>query len=149
MLQEMYAPRIRLEQEHGQYQLLREFLPGEPLANIAHCRRMSVEAVSAGMAAVGDRIGGDRNGVVVGETASIAPPRPAVWDLFAAHEKKHKSGLTPIVAVPGSGKTFLAGMLVYQAVRAGAYGWCSTRPDRSRNSRSSPPSSGVSPMSKR
>ncbi|MFF0242957.1 ATP-binding protein [Rhodococcus pyridinivorans] len=120
MLQEMYAPRIRLEQEHGQYQLLREFLPGEPLANIAHCRRMSVEAVSAGMAAVGDRIG-DRNGVVVGETASIAP-RPAVWDLFAAHEKKHKSGLTPIVAVPGSGKTFLAGMLVYQAVRAGAYG---------------------------
>ena len=120
MLQEMYAPRIRLEHEHGQYQLLREFIPGEPLANIAHCRRMSVETVSAGMAAVGDRIG-DRTGVVIGETASIAP-RPAVWDLFAAHEKKHKSGLTPIVAVPGSGKTFLAGMLVYQAVRAGAYG---------------------------
>ncbi|MGW5148257.1 ATP-binding protein [Rhodococcus koreensis] len=120
LLQEMYAPRIRLEQEHGQYQLLREFIPGEPLANIAHCRRMNVEALSAGMAAVGDRIG-DRTGVVVGQTASIAP-RPAVWDLFAAHEKKHKSGLTPIVAVPGSGKTFLAGMLVYQAVRAGAYG---------------------------
>ncbi|QSE86591.1 ATP-binding protein [Rhodococcus koreensis] len=120
LLQEMYAPRIRLEPEHGQYQLLREFIPGEPLANIAHCRRMNVEALSAGMAAVGDRIG-DRTGVVVGQTASIAP-RPAVWDLFAAHEKKHKSGLTPIVAVPGSGKTFLAGMLVYQAVRAGACG---------------------------
>ena len=120
LLQEMYAPRIRLEHEHGQYQLLREFIPGEPLANIAHCRRMSVEALSAGMAAVGDRIG-DRTGVVIGQTASIAP-RPAVWDLFAAHEKKHKSGLTPIVAVPGSGKTFLAGVLVYQAVRAGAYG---------------------------
>lgn len=120
LLQEMYAPHIRLEQEHGQYQLLREFIPGEPLANIAHCRRMNVESLSAGMAAVGDRIG-DRTGVVVGQTASIAP-RPAVWDLFAAHEKKHKSGLTPIVAVPGSGKTFLAGMLVYQAVRAGAYG---------------------------
>ncbi|NKT14091.1 hypothetical protein GS979_06430 [Rhodococcus hoagii] len=120
LLQEMYSPRIRLEHEHGQYQLLREFIPGEPLANIAHCRRMSVEALSAGMAAVGDRIG-DRTGVVIGQTASIAP-RPAVWDLFAAHEKKHKSGLTPIVAVPGSGKTFLAGVLVYQAVRAGAYG---------------------------
>ncbi|GAA4490997.1 ATP-binding protein [Rhodococcus olei] len=120
LLQEMYAPRIRLEHEHGQYQLLREFIPGEPLANTAHCRRMNVEALSAGMAAVGDRIG-DRTGVVIGQTASIAP-RPAVWDLFAAHEKKHKSGLTPIVAVPGSGKTFLAGMLVYQAVRAGAYG---------------------------
>ncbi|EME19369.1 ATP-binding protein [Rhodococcus triatomae] len=120
LLQEMYSPRIRLEHEHGQYQLLREFIPGEPLANVAHCRRMNVEALSAGMAAVGDRIG-DRTGVVIGQTASIAP-RPAVWDLFAAHEKKHKSGLTPIVAVPGSGKTFLAGVLVYQAVRAGAYG---------------------------
>ncbi|TCN53485.1 AAA domain-containing protein [Rhodococcus sp. SMB37] len=120
MLQEMYAPHIRLEQEHGQYQLLREFMPGEPLANVAHCRRMNVESLSAGMAAVGDRIG-DRTGVVIGETASIAP-RPAVWDLFAAHETKDKSGLTPIVAVPGSGKTFLAGVLLYQAVRAGAYG---------------------------
>ncbi|HIE62276.1 MAG TPA: hypothetical protein EYQ02_11760, partial [Microbacterium sp.] len=116
LLQEMYSPRIRLEHEHGQYQLLREFIPGEPLANIAHCRRMNVEALSAGMAAVGDRIG-DRTG----QTASIAP-RPAIWNLFAAHESKHKSGLTPIVAVPGSGKTFLAGVLVYQAVRAGAYG---------------------------
>ena len=120
LLQEMYSPRIRLEHEHGQYQLLREFIPGEPLANIAHCRRMNVEALSAGMAAVGDRIG-DRTGVVIGQTASIAP-RPAIWNLFAAHESKHKSGLTPIVAVPGSGKTFLAGVLVYQAVRAGAYG---------------------------
>ncbi|KOS57564.1 ATP-binding protein [Rhodococcus rhodochrous] len=120
LLRERYAPHISLEHEHGQFQLLREFMPGEPLANIAHCRRMSVESLSAGMAAVGDRIG-DRTGVVIGQTASIAP-RPAVWDLFAAHERKHKSGLTPIVAVPGSGKTFLAGMIVYQAVRAGAYG---------------------------
>ncbi|WP_225730962.1 MULTISPECIES: ATP-binding protein [unclassified Nocardia] len=119
LLQEMYAPHIALEQEHGQYQLLREFIPGEPLANIANKRQMSVYSLSAGMAAVGDRIG-DRTGLVIGQTASIAP-RPAVWDLFAAHERKHKSGLTPIVAVPGSGKSFLAGMIVYQAVRAGAY----------------------------
>ncbi|MFD6356720.1 ATP-binding protein [Nocardia tengchongensis] len=118
-LKEAYSPHISLEQEHGQYQLLREFIPGERLANIAHARRMGVYEVSAGMAAVGDRIG-DRTGVVLGETASIAP-RPALWDLFAAHERKQKSGLTPIVAVPGSGKTFLAGMICYQGVRAGAY----------------------------
>ncbi|MBT2266021.1 ATP-binding protein [Rhodococcus erythropolis] len=119
-LQEMYSPHIALEQEHGQYQLLREFIPGEPQANIANKRHMDVEAVAAGMATVSDRIG-DRRGVVLGETGSISP-RPVIWDLFAAHEIKHKSGLTPIVAVPGSGKTFLAGMIVYQAVRAGAYG---------------------------
>jgi hypothetical protein len=119
-LQGMYSPHIVLEQEHGQFQLLREFIPGEPQANIAHVRRMSVYDASAGMASVGDRIG-DRTGLIVGQTASIAP-RPAVWNCFAGPEKKDKSGLTPVVAVPGSGKTFLAGMLVYQAVRAGAYG---------------------------
>lgn len=119
VLQEMFSPHISLEIEHGQYRLFREFMPGEPLANDAHKRHMHVYALSSGMAAVGDRIG-DRTGVVIGQTASIAP-RPAVWDLFAAHERKHKSGLTPIVAVPGSGKTFLAGMIVYQAVRAGSY----------------------------
>ena len=119
-LQEMYSPHIALEHEHGQYQLLREFIPAEPQGNVAHARRMDVEALAAGMATVSDRIG-DRRGVVLGETSSISP-RPVIWDLFAAHERKHKSGLTPIVAVPGSGKTFLAGMIVYQAVRAGAYG---------------------------
>ncbi|GAA3136791.1 hypothetical protein GCM10020255_012080 [Rhodococcus baikonurensis] len=81
------------------------------------------------MATVSDRIG-DRRGVVLGETGSISP-RPVIWDLFAAHEIKHKSGLTPIVAVPGSGKTFLAGMIVYQAVRAGAYGVVLDPPVRS------------------
>ncbi len=148
MLQEMYAPRIRLEQEHGQYQLLREFLPGEPLANIAHCRRMSVEAVSAGMAAVGDRIGGDRTGVVIGETASIAP-RPAVWDLFAAHEKKHKSGLTPDRRgarlgqdVPRGGDARLSSG-ARRGVRGGA------RPVRAaQETRAAPPSSAASPTSK-
>ncbi len=116
-LRKMYKPHIALEHEHGQFLLLREFIPGQPLASKRH---MDVEAVAAGMATAGDRIG-DRRGVVLGETSSIAP-RPVIWDLFAAHEIKHKSGLTLIVAVPGSGKTFLAGMIVYQAVRAGAYG---------------------------
>ena len=82
--------------------MLREFIPGEPQANIANKRHMDVEAVAAGMATVSDRIG-DRRGVVLGETGSISP-RPVIWDLFAAHEIKHKSGLTPIVAVPGSGR---------------------------------------------
>jgi len=119
-LQQMYSPHVLLEQEHGQYQLLREFIPGEPQANVSHTRRMSVYDASAGMAAVGDRIG-DRYGIRLGDTASIAP-RPAVWDCFAGPEKFNKSGLTPMVGVQGAGKTFAAGMCVYQAVRAGAYG---------------------------
>lgn len=119
LLQQMYQPHIALEQEHGQFQLLREFIPGTPLANTAHRRRMSVEALSAGKAAVSDRIG-DRRGVIIGQTSSISP-RPVVWDCFHAHQGKNKSGLTPIVAVPGAGKTFLSGVIVYQAVRAGVH----------------------------
>lgn len=118
-LQELYQPHISLEHEHGQYQLLREFIPGSKLANTAHRRRMSVEALAAGKAGVSDRIG-DRRGVVLGQTCSISP-RPVAWDIYHAHLMKNKSGLTPLVGVPGAGKTFLAGMIVYQAVRAGVY----------------------------
>lgn len=119
-LKDMYEPSIELHEEDGQYQLLREFVPGEPQANVAHRRRMSVATLSSGMAAVGDRIG-DRTGILLGETASISP-RPVAWNPYYGPEVLGKSGFTPIVAVPGSGKSHLAAMAVYQSVRAGAYG---------------------------
>ncbi|WP_280381329.1 ATP-binding protein [Nocardia wallacei] len=119
-LRNLYEPQIQLEVEDGQFQLLREFIPGEPLANIAHRRRMSVVAASAGMAAVSDRLG-DRTGVLLGTTASIEP-KPFALDLWAGPERKHSSGFTPIVGTLGSGKSDLAAMTIYQAVRAGAYG---------------------------
>lgn len=121
-LREVYEPTIELQVEHGQCQLLREFLPCEPVANTAHQRRMPVRTASAGMAAVGDRVG-DYTGIILGRTASIAA-RPVAWDAFAAMEDPNiqKSGLTPIVGGLGSGKTFMAAMCVYQLVRAGAHG---------------------------
>uniref|UniRef100_UPI003F498DE0 ATP-binding protein n=1 Tax=Nocardia suismassiliense TaxID=2077092 RepID=UPI003F498DE0 len=119
-LRDLYEPQIQLEVEDGQFQLLREFIPGEPQANVAHRRRMSVMSASSGMAAVSDRIG-DRTGMLLGRTASIES-RPFALDLWAGPERKHRSGFTPFVAVPGSGKSDLAGMIIYQSVRAGAYG---------------------------
>ncbi|GAA3133892.1 hypothetical protein GCM10020255_008390 [Rhodococcus baikonurensis] len=67
-------PAHHPQHEHGQYQLLREFIPGQRQANIAHARRMSVYDV-ASMAAVGDRIG-DRTGLIVGQTARSHRGRP-------------------------------------------------------------------------
>ncbi|MDV6310049.1 ATP-binding protein [Gordonia amicalis] len=121
-LREVYEPTIELHVEHGQVQLLREFLPCEPQANTAHQRRMPVRTAASGMAAVGDRVG-DRTGIILGRTASIAA-RPVAWNAFAAMEDPliQKSGLTPIVGGLGSGKTFMAAICVYQMVRAGAHG---------------------------
>lgn len=119
LIREVYEPTIQIYQEQGQYHLLREFMPGEQQANTAHTRRMPVQTLAAGMGAVGDRIG-DQTGIPIGETASIAA-RPVCWDPWKAQEVKHKSGLTPLVAVPGGGKTFLAGVITYLSVRAGAY----------------------------
>lgn len=118
-IREVYEPTIQIYQEQGQYHLLREFMPGESQANTAHQRRMQVQTLAAGMGAVGDRIG-DQTGIPIGETAAIAA-RPVCWDPWKAQEQKHKSGLTPLVAVPGGGKTFLAGVITYLSVRAGAY----------------------------
>ena len=56
-LQQQYAPDVELEVENGQYHLLKEFMPGEKLANTAHKRRTSVLAMLAGMGAAADRIG--------------------------------------------------------------------------------------------
>lgn len=119
-IREAYKPGVNIEHEDGQYRLLREFIPGEPLANTAHRRRMSIYAASAGMPSVSDRIG-DRTGILVGETASISA-RPVCWDLHAAPERLDKSGYTPLVGIPGAGKTHYAGMMTYQAVRAGTVG---------------------------
>ncbi|ELB92831.1 hypothetical protein Rwratislav_12118 [Rhodococcus wratislaviensis IFP 2016] len=119
-LQQQYAPDVELEVENGQYHLLKEFMPGEKLANTAHKRRMSVLAMSAGMGAAADRIG-DEEGIILGETASISV-RPVAWNLFAAHDFFDKGGLTPLVGVQGAGKTHWAGMITYQALRLGAHG---------------------------
>jgi hypothetical protein len=118
-LQKRYGPNIELVVENGQFHLLKEFMPGEAIANTAHKRRMSVITASAGQSAASDRIG-DEEGVYLGETASISA-RPVCWNLYAAHDFFDKSGLTPIVGTQGAGKTHLAGMLTYQAVRMGAH----------------------------
>lgn len=119
-LRQAYEPAIQIHREHGQFQLLREFLPMEPQANTAHTRRMPVRTVAAGMAAAGDHLG-DRTGITLGETASISR-RPACWTPFHAMEVLRASGFTPVIGGLGSGKTFLCALIVYFIVRAGGYG---------------------------
>jgi hypothetical protein len=114
-LADLYAPSITVVHPYDQYKMAREFIPGEPLANGAHKRRMSVVTAAAGVPAATAAVG-DRRGVHIGETCT-ASRRPVMWDPWYAMEVREKSGLTPIVGDLGSGKSTLVGQIVYKTVR--------------------------------
>lgn len=106
--------------KRGQYHNAREFIPGEPLSDKAHSRRLNMAYLAAGIPQGTAEIG-DKLGAIVGPTAGNSA-RAVAWDLFADMERRNKSGLAMLVAGLGGGKTFLAAWLLYQAVLAGAYG---------------------------
>jgi hypothetical protein len=112
---DLYAPSITVVQPYDQYRMAREFIAGEPVANGAHKRRMSVVTAAAGVPAATAAVG-DRRGVHIGETCT-ASRRPVMWDPWYAMEVREKSGLTPIVGDLGSGKSTLVGQIVYKTVR--------------------------------
>ncbi|WP_232668625.1 ATP-binding protein [Pseudonocardia sp. TRM90224] len=115
----LYHPKIAVERCEAQYQLAREFIPGEPLATTAYRRRMSVRHAAMAVPMTAELIGDDHGPLVF---TSSATGRPIAWDPWHDMDTRQVSGLTPIIGTLGSGKTFLMGTLAAQAVRsAGAY----------------------------
>ena len=109
--------RVSIEHPRGQYGLLREFIPGEPVSTSAHRRRLPVLYVSAGVPAASSQLG-DRRGPYVGFTAG-ASRRAVMFDTHYATEEKETSGLVPVVGGLGAGKSVLLGQITYEAVRRG------------------------------
>jgi hypothetical protein len=101
----------------GQHGLLREFVPGEPLSSTAYRRRLPVIYFAAGMPHASARLG-DRRGPYIGHT-STSSRRAVMFDTHFATEVRETSGLVPIVGSLGSGKSVLAGLITYEAVRRG------------------------------
>lgn len=116
MVAQAYSPEISIERLAGQHGQLREFIPGEALSNRAHRRRMPITAMAAAVPAVAAVIG-DHRGILLGYTPD---GQPVVWDPWDGPERRAQSGLTPILAGLGGGKTFLMGLIIYKTVRAGA-----------------------------
>lgn len=114
-LRAAYHPTIAVEHPEAQYHLLREFIPGEPLATRAHTRRGSVEFLATAMPQVSDIIG-DTHGPLIFTAAHSG--RPIGWDLWHDIDTRQSSGLTPVIGGLGAGKTFLMGTLAFHAVRA-------------------------------
>lgn len=109
--------RVSIEHPKGQFGLLREFIPGEPLSTVAYKRRLPVLYVAAGMPISSSRLG-DNRGPYVGYTAG-ASRRAVMFDTHYATEVKETSGLVPVVGGLGAGKSVLLGQITYEAVRRG------------------------------
>jgi hypothetical protein len=109
--------RVGIEHPKGQYGLLREFVPGEPVSTAAYRRRLPVLYVAAGVPMASSQVG-DRRGPYVGYTAGSSR-RAVMFDTHYATEVKETSGLVPVVGGLGAGKSVLLGQITYEAVRRG------------------------------
>jgi hypothetical protein len=109
--------QITVAHPKGQYGLMREFVPGEPLSSTAYRRRLPAFYFAAGVPTASSRLG-DRRGPYLGHTAASSR-RAVMFDTHFATEVRETSGLVPIVGSLGSGKSVLAGLITYEAVRRG------------------------------
>jgi hypothetical protein len=109
--------RVGIEHPRGQYGLMREFIPGEPVSTAAYRRRLPALYVSAGVPTASSRLG-DRRGPYIGYTVGSSR-RAVMFDTHYATEIRETSGLVPVVGGLGAGKSVLLGLLTYEAVRRG------------------------------
>jgi len=109
--------RVTMSHPKGQFALMREFTPCEPLATTAYRRRLPALYLAAGVPAAAATVG-DRRGPYLGYTTAGAR-RAVMFDTHYSTEVRETSGLVPIVGALGSGKSVLAGLITYEAVRRG------------------------------
>ncbi len=114
---DLFKPAIKVHREFDQFRLAREFVPGEPVANAGHERKMPVLKVAAGVPAATVEVG-DRRGHLIGFTVGSAV-RAVTWDPWFLPEVVESSGLVPLVGGLGAGKSFLAGGIIYKTALAG------------------------------
>jgi AAA domain-containing protein len=118
MLVDTYRKRqVTMAQPHGQWGLLREFVPGEPLSSTSYMRRLPTLYFAAGVPAASSSLG-DRRGPYLGHTVTSSR-RAVMFDTHYATEVREASGLVPIVGTPGGGKSVLAALITYEAALRG------------------------------
>ncbi|MGC9670323.1 ATP-binding protein [Planosporangium sp. 12N6] len=118
-LTQLYSREMRVSLQHPKNQdwLVREFIPGEPLANTGYVRRMPIKLFAAALPQAASTVG-DRRGDLIGRTSGTCR-RPVFLDLHFPMEVRERSGLAVFVAEPGGGKSTLLGALGYLAARRG------------------------------
>jgi len=114
----LYGRQVEWWWSNGQYDLVREFVPGERLANDAERRRLTAPSVMMGLPAATAEIG-DGYGVLLGETSGVSV-KPVLWAPWRDMEVYNRSGLALLSGGLGSGKSLLAGEIIYQTVQLGS-----------------------------
>lgn len=109
--------QITVASPKGQYGLFREFTPGEPLSSSNYRRKLPGLHIACGVPMAATSLG-DRRGPYIGHTSGQAR-RAVMFGPHYATEVRETSGLVPIVGQLGAGKSVLAGLITYEAVRRG------------------------------
>lgn len=100
----------------SQLALAQSFTPAAPLGSKAYIRRASVEYLAAGMPTASSDLG-DNRGPYIGYTIGSGGRRAVCFDTHYATEVRERSGLVPIVAGLGGGKSTLGGgAFIYPSV---------------------------------
>lgn len=114
----LYGRQVEWWWSSGQYDLVREFALGEPLANAAERRRLTAPSVMAALPSATAQIG-DGHGALLGESAGTSV-KPMLWAPWRDMEERNRSGLAIITGGLGSGKTVTGGLIVYLTALMGA-----------------------------
>lgn len=113
----LYRNRIDVHLPVSPFEVLREFVPGEPIRRPTHLRRYSALYHAAGAALangdVGDRVG-DWLGILDGSVQ-----RPVMFDPWLAPEVMDSPGMYPVVGTLGAGKSALIAKILDSALHRG------------------------------
>lgn len=119
-----YGRKVEIVHGYGQHAKALEFIPGSSVTQKAHARNLPLRAVAAGGAAV-TSMAGDRRGWNIGR--SSLDGSPVMFDFWKNMEDYDVSGLFPVLAGLGGGKTNFMGEVVAKTAGAGIK-WCSVDP---------------------
>jgi hypothetical protein len=115
-----YADEVRIALEHpvAQARKLAEFWPAEPWEAVGYQRVMPVGYLAAGLAHTSAAIG-DGTGPYLGYACGTSRYALMLDPCAVTEGETGRSGLCPIIADPGAGKSFLTGVLAYHGARRG------------------------------
>lgn len=113
--------RMRVDRPRDQYNVVREFVPCEPVSNTGWRRFMPAPYLASALPQAATVLG-DGRGPLLGYTSGVTR-RPVMHDPHYAVEVLDRGAVTLIWGSTGSGKSMLLALLAYLSARRGIPTW--------------------------